>query len=60
MEPGKQYAERLNRKAIGSMDLRRSMKNFWIHWNNESYEWQMDFVKAVKPEIMVYIMNHNG
>jgi len=58
MITGRDYAELLNSRGIGSMSLRRGMKNFWIHWAYESDEWRMEFVKSVKPEIMVYIMNH--
>jgi len=57
---GSEYANVLNRKQIGSMDLRKSVKRFWIHWNNEDSEWQEEFVKTIKPEIMVYILNHKG
>ena len=55
---GQLYAKKLNK--IGFAQLNKEMKDFWINWDNESDEWRIEFVKTIKPEKMVYIMNHSN
>lgn len=54
---GREYAKMINRMNVDS--LKKEMKTFWVIWDNESDEYQTEFVKTVKPDVMVYILNHS-
>lgn len=54
---GREYAKMMNRMSVQSLE--KEMKTFWVIWDNESDEYRREFVKTVKADVMVYILNHS-
>ena len=53
---GKEYAKKLNHMGLASQ-LKNSMRDFWINWDNESPEWKEEFLKNVKPDILIVLID---
>lgn len=54
---GKEYAKKLNNMGVMTEEFENSMRDFWINWDNETPEWKEEFLKNVKPDILIAVID---